>query len=37
MLILWWLQIIDGLGNYVIHPGAVAQILLMTKNIMNLG
>ena len=33
----WWLQLLEGLGHYVIRPGSVAHILYMIKNIMNLG
>ena len=32
-----WLRLLDGLEHYVILPGAVANILLMTNNIMDLG
>ena len=33
----WWLHLLDGLGNYVIYPGAVSHIMVMTNNTMNLG
>ena len=37
MLSVWWLHIMGGLVHYVIRPGEVAQILMMTKNIATLG
>ena len=37
MLSAWWLHLMYGLGHYVIHPGAIEQVLVMTKNIMTLG
>ena len=37
MIIAWCLHLLYGLGHYVMHPGAVAQILMMTNNIMTLG
>ena len=33
----WWLHLLDGLEHYVIYPGEVSQILVMTNNITNLG
>ena len=36
MLRAWWLRLICGLEKYVIRPGAVAQILVITNNIMTL-
>ena len=33
----WWLQLLYGLGQYAIKPGAVAQLLVMTNNITTLG
>ena len=32
-----WLHLMDGLGHYIIRPGAVAHILNVTNNIMALG
>ena len=37
MLSVWWLHLLYGLGHYIIHPGAVAQIMVSTNNIMTLG
>ena len=37
MLSLWWLHLLYGLVNYVILPGAIGQVLLMTNNTMTLG
>ena len=37
MLREWWLHLLDRLGHYVICPGAIAQIIMMTNSIMNLG
>ena len=36
MLNVWCLNYLDRLGNYVIHPGVVANILVMKSNIMTL-
>ena len=36
ILCTWWLHFMDRLRQYVIHPGAVAQILVMTNNIIPL-
>ena len=32
-----WLHLLYGLGNYVILPGEIEQVLVMTNNIMTLG
>ena len=37
MLIPWWLHLLDRLGHYVIRPRAIAQILMITNNVMTLG
>ena len=37
MINTWWLQLLDGLRRYVIRPGSIKQVLLMTNNIMTLG
>ena len=37
MLSAWWLYLLDRLGHYVIHPGAIAQIIMISNNIMTLG
>ena len=37
MLIAWWLHLLEGLGHYIIRPGSVSQIMVMTNNITNLG
>ena len=37
MISAWWLHLMYGLEQCVIHPGTVAQIMVTTKNIMNLG
>ena len=36
MINAWWLHLLDGLGHYFIHPGTVAQIMVMTNNITDL-
>ena len=36
MLITRWLHLLYGLGHYVILPGTIAHILMMTNNIMTL-
>ena len=36
IIIAWYLHLLDGLGHYVILPGAIMQILMMTNNIMTL-
>ena len=36
MLSAWWLYILYGLGKCATRLGAVAQILVMTNNIINL-
>ena len=36
MLSAWWLHLLDRLRHYVIRPIAMAQILMMTNNIMYL-
>ena len=33
----WWFNLLDGLGHYAIHPGAVARIRVMINNITTLG
>ena len=33
----WWLHLLDGLGHYVILPGSIAYILMITNNIMKFG
>ena len=37
MLSIWWSNLLGGLGHYFICPGAVAQMMVMTNNIMTLG
>ena len=37
MLSAWLLHLLDGLGHYVILPGAIEQVLVTTKNITTLG
>ena len=37
MLSAWWLHIMNGLGNYVIRPGEIEQVLVMNNNITKLG
>ena len=37
MLSALWLNLLDGLGHYVILPGAIGQVLATTNNIMTLG
>ena len=37
MLSAWWLNILDGIGHYVIRPGEIYQIIMMTNNITTLG
>ena len=37
ILIVWWLQILDILGHYIIRSGEVEQVLVMTNKIMNSG
>ena len=37
MISTWWLHLLDVLGHYVILPGAVAHIVVITNNIMKLG
>ena len=32
-----WLHLLDGLKHYIIHPGEIEQVLLMTNNIITLG
>ena len=32
-----WLHLLDGLKHYVIHLGAIEQLLVMTNNLMNPG
>ena len=32
----WWLHLLGGIGHYLIRPGAVAHIMVMTNNIINL-
>ena len=32
-----WLHLLDELVHYVIHPGAIAQILMITNNVMTVG
>ena len=36
MLSAWWLHILDRIGHYVIRPGAIVKILIMTNNTMTL-
>ena len=33
----WWFQLLDGLGNYVIWPGNIEQVLMMANNLINFG
>ena len=33
----WWLHLLEGLLHYVIHPGAIEQVLVITNNIITLG
>ena len=37
MLSTWWLRLMELIGHYIIFPSIVAQIIVMTNNIMNLG
>ena len=37
MLIPWWLQLIDGLGHYVIRQRKIELVMVMTNNIITLG
>ena len=37
MFSVWWLHLLYGLGDYVIHPGAIEQVMVMTNNIITLG
>ena len=37
MLTAWWLNILDGLGNYIILPGEMEQLLVMTIYLATLG
>ena len=37
MLSVWCLHLLDGLRHYVIRPGAISYILMMTNNIITSG
>ena len=37
MLSMWWMHLLDGLGHYIIHPGSIEKVLVMTNNITTLG
>ena len=37
MLTAWWIKCLDGLGNYIIFPGSMEQLLVMTTNLNTLG
>ena len=37
MLSTWWVNLLDGLGHYVIRQVSIAQIIMMTNNITTLG
>ena len=37
MLGAWWLQLLDGLGHYVMCPREIEELLLMNNIITNLG
>ena len=37
MISAWCLHLMDGLGRYVIWPGEIEQVLVMTNNLMTLG
>ena len=37
MLSTWWLHLLNGLGQYVIFPGSISHILMMTNNVIALG
>ena len=36
MISSWLLHLLDRLGHYVVHPGAIAKILMISNNIMSL-
>ena len=36
MFSMWWLNLLNGLGQYVILPGGIEQVLVMTNNIITL-
>ena len=37
MLSVWWFHLLFTLGNYVIQPGVIELVLVMTKSITTLG
>ena len=37
MLSTWWFHLLERIGHYVIHPGEIEQVLVMTNNIATLG
>ena len=37
MISAWWLHLLGVLMHYVIHPGAIEQVMVMTNNIITLG
>ena len=36
MVSVWWLNLLNGLGQYFILPGDIEQVLVMTNNIITL-
>ena len=37
MLRVWWINILLGLGHYIIQTVAIEQVMLMANKLMNLG
>ena len=37
MISVWWLNLLDGLGQYVTLPVDIEQVVVMTNNIITLG
>ena len=33
----WWIHLLEKFGPYIIQPGEIEQVLLMTTNLMDLG
>ena len=37
MISAWWLNMMDGTEHYVIHPGAIENLLTMANNLITFG